>query len=256
MSQLGAQLYTVREFTQTIEDLRDTLAKVKAIGYNVVQLSGLGKDLDPQAVRDALDENGLIAPATHITFDEMKNDFEGVVRKHRIWGSAYPGVGGLPGEYRTDAQGYRRFAKEASEVAKKFKDEGMTFIYHNHHFEFMKYDGITAYEILLNESDPALQFEMDVYWVQAGGGDILDWIERVRGRMDVVHLKDMQIVEEDGIKQAFAEIGQGNLNFKKILPKLKDIGVKWYFVEQDRCFRSPFESLKMSFDYLDGLGLK
>lgn len=251
MSKLGAQLYTVRDFTQTIEDFNETLDKVKAIGYQSVQISGQAKDLDPQAMRDALDARGMVAPATHISFDDMRDHFDQVVATHKIWGSAYPGVGGLPTEYRGSAEGYKRFAKDASIVAKKFKDEGMTFIYHNHHFEFQKFDGITAYEILLNETDPAVQFEMDLHWVQAGGCNVLEWINKVKGRMDVVHLKDMQIVyEDDKYRQAFAEIGQGNLNWDDIIPALKNIGIKHYFVEQDSCFGSPFDSLRISYDFL------
>jgi sugar phosphate isomerase/epimerase len=103
-------------------------------------------------------------------------------------------------------------------------------------------------EILLNETDPeAFGFIIDTYWVQAGGANPVEWIRKVAGRMGVVHLKDMAIINS---QQAFAEIGQGNLNWASIIKACRDTGVSWYAVEQDICLRDPFESLKISLEYL------
>lgn len=104
-------------------------------------------------------------------------------------------------------------------------------------------------EILLTESDPAVGFELDLYWVQAGGGSPVEWIRKVDGRMQVVHLKDMAIVDS---KQVFAEIGEGNMNYKEIIATCRNNGVEWFVVEQDVCRRDPFESLEISLNYLGG----
>jgi sugar phosphate isomerase/epimerase len=79
------------------------------------------------------------------------------------------------------------------------------------------------------------------------GANPVDWIHKVKGRMDVVHLKDMAILKE---QQIFAEFGEGNLNWDAIIEACRQTGVKWYVVEQDTCQRNPFESLEMSFRYL------
>lgn len=257
---IGAQMYTLRAYTQTAQGLDEALGQVKGMGYDYVQLSGQSADIDPSAIRDMLDKHGLKAPTTHISFDLMQNDFQNVVKTHRIWGAQYPGVGSMPPSYSgAGAEGFRRFAKDASEVAKKFQDEGMTFIYHNHDFEFVNYGGTTGYQILIEESDPALQMEMDTYWVQAGGGDPVRWIQALRGRMDVIHFKDMEIVPwSDGprkVRQVFCEIGQGNLNWEAIFRACDETGVKYAFVEQDETRRdSAFTSLAMSREFLTGNG--
>src|SRR5690606_11136708 len=98
-------------------------------------------------------------------------------------------IGGMPGSYRNEA-GYSQFAQEASAVARRLAEAGLTFSYHNHDFEFERYSGRPGLQILIEESDPALGFEIDTYWVQRGGGDPAYWIRKVAGRIPIVHLKD------------------------------------------------------------------
>lgn len=135
-----------------------------------------------------------------------------------------------------------------SEPAKKLRDAGLQFVYHNHKLEFERYDGRTAMDLLLEETDPdAFHFELDTYWAQAGGADPAAWVRKLDGRMKVVHLKDMAIVQD---AQHFAEIGEGNMNWDAILDACRAIGMEWYIVEQDVCRRDPFESLAISWQYL------
>ncbi|GIQ63287.1 sugar phosphate isomerase [Paenibacillus cisolokensis] len=249
LSDIAVQLYTLRDYCRTGEQLRETLLKVKEIGYQSVQLSGLGP-INPEEVKRHADEAGLVICATHVDYNSLKHKLDDVVRQHKLWNCRYVGLGGIPAEYRS-GEGYAAFAKEASEIGKRLKEHGLQFIYHNHKFEFEKYDGRTGMAILLEESDrDAFGFELDTYWVQAGGADPVEWIRRVEGRMGVIHLKDMAIVDD---KQIFAEIGEGNLNFEQIVQACRETGVEWYVVEQDQCRRDPFESLAISLNNLKKL---
>jgi sugar phosphate isomerase/epimerase len=252
---IAAQLYTLRDFLKTPDDVAKTFKKVKEIGYNAVQISGLGP-IDDQQVKDLADQNGLNICATHVSFNDLKNDFDAVAKKHQIWDCQYVGVGSLPGEYRENKEGYIRFAQEASEIGRKLKSQGMTFLYHNHAFEYVRFDGKSAMEILFDESDPeAFDFELDVHWVQAGGADPVEWIHKVNGRMKVVHLKDF--VVNDKSERLFAEVGEGNMNMAGILKACQEIGVEWAPVEQDNCYgRDPFESLAISFNNLKKMGVE
>ncbi len=250
---LAAQLYTVRDFLKTPEDIAESLRKIKAIGYNAVQASGVGP-IDHAAFRRLADEAGLTICATHVGFDALQNRPDEVIEQHRLWDCKYVGLGGLPAENRVNGEGYSAFAKTATEIGRRLKEAGQTFIYHNHDFEFAKYEGKTGMDILFEETDPsAVDFELDVYWVQAGGADPIEWIRKVEGRMKVVHFKDMIITPSR--QQRFAEIGEGNMNFKGILQACLDIGVEWAAVEQDDCYgRDPFESLAISLRNLKALG--
>ncbi|MDF2543175.1 MAG: xylose isomerase [Herbinix sp.] len=241
---IAVQLYTLREFTKTPEDFAKTLSRVKNMGYNAVQVSGTGP-LDPQFVKNTADKEGIAICATHIPFERLKNDKEQVIYQHKLWNCNYVGIGSMPDSYRTDREGYVCFAKEASEYGRILAENGLTLIYHNHNFEFRKFGDKTGMQILLDESDPdTFQFEIDTYWVQSGGADPIEWINKVKGRMDVVHFKDMAINEQN--QQMMAEVGEGNLNWKDIIAACKANEVIWCAVEQDICQRDPFESLAIS----------
>ncbi len=245
MSELtaAAQLFTLREYLQTPEDINKNLKKVKDMGYNAVQVSGIGP-IEPEELKKIVNKYDLKICATHVSFDALKNDLEAEVEKHKLWDCKYVGVGSMPGEYRQGKDGYIRFAREASEIGRELKKNDLQFIYHNHNFEFVKYDGKTGLQILYEESDPEVfDFEIDTYWIQAGGASPVKWIEKMEDRMKVVHFKDMVM---DGRDQIMAEVGEGNLDWDGIVKVCKDIGVKWCVVEQDTCQRIPFESLEIS----------
>lgn len=247
LSNIAAQLYTLRDFCKDEDGLKQSLQKVKEIGYQAVQVSGIGP-IAPEAVKRIADEAQLRICATHVSFEALTKDFEATVAQHKLWDCKYVGLGGLPTEYRTSGEGYSDFVRQANVFAKKLAEHGLQFIYHNHHFEYTNFNGKTGMDILLEESDAdTFGFELDMYWVQAGGVNPVEMVHRVDGRMAVVHLKDMAIVDN---KQVFAEIGEGNMNFKEIIEACRQTDVEWYVVEQDVCLRDPFESLAISFNYL------
>lgn len=252
-SRIAAQLYTVREFTKTPDDIRETMKKVAGLGYEAVQLSALGP-MDPAELRQVCDDNGLTICSTHIAFDRMMEDIDGVIAEHQIYGCKFPGVGGMSARYSGSADGYREFCKDASEVGRKLQDAGMTFVYHNHSNEYQHFGDERGMDILFDESDPeAFQFELDTYWVQHGGASPVAWINKCAGRLPVIHFKDMRIKGDR--TQYYCEVGRGNLDWPGILDACVTAGVEWYIVEQDVCEGNPFDSLKISFDNLKAMGL-
>ncbi len=239
---------------KTPEDIAATLKKVKQIGYNAVQVSGVGP-IDSRRLKELADQEQLAICATHISYGDLTEKLDEVIEKHQLWNCKYVGLGGLPQEFRDSREGYEKFAKIATDIGKKLREAGLQFIYHNHDFEFVKFDGKTGMDILFEQADPeAVHFELDVHWVQAGGADPAAWIEKVKGRMMVVHLKDMKVTNNRG-ERLFAEVGEGNMNFPRILQACVDTGVEWGAVEQDQCYeRNPFDSLEISLRNLQALG--
>ena len=255
MSVLAVQMYTLRNFTKTPADIARTLAKVRAIGYEAIQISAFGP-ADPAEVARMLKDNGLTCCSTHIGWDRFTGQLDQVIAEHRLWGCVHPAIGSMPKEFRT-AEAVIPFAKQATEVGKKLAAAGMDWSYHNHDFELCKTaGGKTWLETLYDNSDPRyVKAEIDTHWIQAGGGDPAAWIARYAGRMPILHLKDY-VMGPDG-KRRFAEIGEGNLNWATILPAAKAAGVEWYCIEQDECYdRDPFDSLKLSRENLNRMGLK
>lgn len=254
---LAAQLYTVRRFTQTAEELAVSLQKIRAIGYHAVQVSGIGP-ISNEEVKHIVDDNGLQICNTHISHEALWHNTQAVIDQHKLWNCKHVAIGSMPGEYRDGADGFRRFAEEASRVGETLAQAGLTFSYHNHSFEFVRYGDKTGLEILYDASDPHyLKAELDTYWVQHGGGDPAGWVRKLTQRMPVIHLKDMLVTAEGwNVQQIMAEVGEGNLNWPEILSACRESGVEWYAVEQDECQRDPFESLAISYQNLHAMGLE
>jgi sugar phosphate isomerase/epimerase len=254
---LAAQMFTLREFMKTQEEVASTFKRVKEIGYNAVQVSGIKPGvIEDKALKEIADQNALTICVTHIPHDALLNNIDAVIEKHKIWECKYVGLGSMPKHYRETKEGYLAFTKEANEIAKKIDAAGLKFVYHNHNFEFVKFDGKTGMEILMENFDPnTVDIEFDVYWLQAGGADPAEWVRKVDGRMKVVHLKDMIIWPEN--EQRFAEVGEGNMNFDAIIKACREIGVEWAAVEQDQCYgKDPFECLETSFRNLRSMGVE
>ncbi len=250
---IAAQMYTLRKFTQTPRDVAAVLAEVRRIGYEAIQISAFGP-IDPDELARILADTGLTVAATHTPWQRFVDDVERVVDEHRLWGCRHPAIGGMPREMRR-ADRIAEFARAAEDVGRTLAAAGMDFSYHNHNFELQQADGRTWLELLYAAADPQyLKAEIDTYWIQAGGGDPAEWIARYPGRQPLLHLKDMAM-GPDGPR--FAEIGEGNLNWRAILAAARRAGVQWYCVEQDQCYeREPLESLKISLENLHEMGVR
>lgn len=245
---LAAQLYTLREFTQTEEDLSQTLKKVRRIGYTAVQISAIGP-IPPEKVKACLDENELDCCITHTAYDRLLNDLPAVIREHQLWDCQHVGLGHMPPHLIDQGEaGYLEFAKVANAVGQQLANVGMTFSYHNHSFEFQKFNNRTGMAIIFEETDPRYCHAiLDTYWVQHGGGDPAAWIRKLNGRQSVVHYKDMVIFERS---HQFAEVGEGNMNWETINQAVRDCAIPYIAVEQDICQRNPFKSLEISYNNL------
>lgn len=259
---LAAQLYTIRDFTQTVDGFADSMKKIKDIGYTAVQVSAIGA-ISHDDVHKILTDNGLTACITHIGYDRLQNDIDDVIAQHKLWNTKHVAIGSMPKEFRSAGEdGYHRFAEVANKIGEKLHQADLTFSYHNHSFEFVRFGERTGLDIIYAETDPRyLKAELDTFWVQHGGADPADWITRMKDRLPVIHLKDMVIADRDqdkierGVEQLMAEVGEGNLNWSRILEACQSSGVEWYAVEQDICQRNPFESLAISYKNLSAMGL-
>jgi sugar phosphate isomerase/epimerase len=246
---IALNLYSVRRSCADEAGLDATLARVRAAGYPAVQVSGVGP-IPPRTVRRLLDEHGLACCACHEKLTELRTGFDGIVEKLGVLGCTFTALG-YPGAENVTADALPRLIGELEDWGRRFAAAGIRFGYHNHALEFERFDGRLALELMLEKTDPRhLAFELDTYWVQYGGGDPVDWINRVRGRMPAIHLKDYAVSSN---VPHFAEVGYGNLDWRRILAACRETGVEWYIVEQDEPLpsgRDIFESVALSYEFL------
>lgn len=243
----GAQLYTVRDYTNSAEEIDATFKKLSEIGYTTIQASGLKASLPAEELVAIAKSHGLKIVLTHVPYSKFVDDLDNLIKDHHTLECSIAGLGGLPQEFRS-AEGYPLFAKKFSAIADELGKNGLKFSYHNHHFEFQKYDGKFGMDYLVEGTNPeTFMFTLDTYWLQYGGVDPAAWIRKLKGRVDAIHLKDLAIINNE---QIMAEVLEGNLNWPDIFKASEEAGVKWYLVERDSGPTEALESLKISYNNL------
>lgn len=243
---IGVQLYTVRDEMQ--RDVAATLARVARIGYKEVEFAGYFGH-SPADIRAMLVATGLTAPSAHIALETMAADPAGTAAAAKLIGHQYVVVPWLDPSARGDWHG---LAKKLNEVGGEMSRAGLQLAYHNHDFEFVPTGGVLPYEILTGETDPSLvKLEMDLYWTTKAGQDPLTWFAKYPGRFPLVHVKD-----GTAGSMAMAPVGQGSIDWKRILGKRGQAGIQHYFVEHDNAAEGPggaFASITTSYQYLSTL---
>lgn len=230
---LGFQLYSARDLFVD-EDLADyTLGRLARGGYS--QIHGAGEYLPVEALAELAKKHGFTFVGNHYNAKKILNDPKGTMDYHRALGTTNVGFGGMPKDARISLEGLKEFIKNTNEVAKIYAAEGFKVTYHNHRFEFARIDGYkTLMDILVEELDPQnVSFVLDTCWVSAAGGDPVDWIKKLAGRIDILHLKDMTLSLKDDRELKLTEVGYGNLSWDPIMKAAEETGVKYYVVEQD-----------------------
>lgn len=259
----GLALYTVRDAMGV--DAKATLASVAEIGYQNLEAAGYkdGKyyNMTPEAFNKYLKELNLRPVSTHQS-DINIDDADAMFADAKAAGFEYfvvpvPPMGLFKYYQETQSMGMEGGAENLANIlttlGKKCEKAGLKLLYHNHDFEFKKdKDGVVVIDYLLEHLDPKyVNFEMDLYWVTKAGADPIAYFEKYPNRFKLWHVKDM---DEQG---RFAPVGNGTIDFAKILAKKELSGMKYYFVEQDRTFdMEPLEAIQISHDGLKKIGFK
>lgn len=246
--QIGAQLYTVHDFCTNLDDFALSLKKVADIGYRTVQVSGVCP-YEPQWLKEQLDKNGLKCVITHNPAAKLQEDPVQIARNHDVFGCRYVGLGGHAfGEYTMET--VENFARIYGPITQILKENGKTFMYHNHAREFANVEGRVVLDRIA-ELVPDMGMTLDTYWVQVGGGDPAQWLEKFSGRVPCIHLKDC------AYEQKMVPIGEGNINFDRVFQMAEAAGTEYMLVEQDNCNgEDPFDCLARSYKYLKANGFE
>ena len=274
---VGLQLFSVREALGT--DMKDTLRKVREMGYHYVEFffheiyedGTFSEEIPAKELKAFLDDLGLQVTTIHVNYHPQL-DVDNVIRFNKEIGSK--GVV-LPAYFFKDKQAAYELAAYCNKMAKIYKENDLNFYYHNHFHEFVDLgDGLTPMQILLENTDPELvKIELDTYWVVRAGLDPIDYMTYLGDRLAIVHLKDMHakanpvnlldqfehpIMPETAFAQLdmtdLAEIGNGVLDIRAIVEKTEStLSVDYLIVEQDLSTKGELISVKESLHNLQTL---
>ncbi len=265
---VALQLYSVRDFLQN--DFEGTLKKVKEMGYDYVETAGyygLGYERFVNGLKDA----GLTAISAHVPYVEITTDPDKAIRLCKGLGMKYIAIPYLDAQTRPGSEGFDGVLETIKTFGKKCADNGLTLLYHNHDFEFIRMpDGRYGLDYMYETVDASLlATELDCCWVNVAGEVPAEYIKKYAGRCPVVHLKDFTGVKSDnmynliGLKETaketsafeFRPVGYGKQDIPSILRAAIASGASYLVVEQDQPIeQTSLEAAEMSRNYLKSLG--
>lgn len=250
---LAIQLYTVRD--AIAENLEKSLERLAELGFKQLEIYGydgkfFGKTrTEFQTILKNVDLEVISSHHTtgivHNTKGTLLNNWEKSVEDLHFIGAKYMVCSYLFEEERT-IELYKKLPELLNRSGLITNKAGIDFAYHNHDFEFEKFEDKTVYDFILDNTDSDLvKFELDLFWIAKAGFNPLDYFEKYPKRFPLWHVKDMKAGTKD-----FTEIGRATIDFKTIFESKEKVGLKYWFLEQDSSDKDIFESIKTSKNYI------
>lgn len=234
----GVQAYTYRNsFKNGVEATLDT---IKSLGFTELECGVDPNGMTPEAFRQLLDARGMTAPSVGAGYEEIVKDPEEVARKAKVLGASYVMVAWIPHEKNNfTIENAKKAVADFNRVGKVLKENGLTFCYHNHGYEFKPYQNGTLFDYIAQNTNPEyVSFELDVLWAVFPGQDPVKLLNKYGSRWKLMHLKDLK----KGVKGDFSggtpiendvALGTGQIDLPAVLKAAKKAGVKHYFIEDE-----------------------
>lgn len=277
---IGIQMSTIKAKVDEL-GAYETLKACAEMGYHCMEVSQIPMTKENvSGMRKACDEFGIKIAANTASLEPMlpgmpgeylTTDFDKIVEDCKALNTDMLRIGMLPMTCMGSREKALDFVKRADEMAERLGEHGIDLYYHNHHVEFVKYDGQYLLDII-KDNTKKMGFELDIHWIHRGGENPVEFIKQYAGRIRLLHLKDYRIAPpempegEFDIKAfmgsffnliEFAEVGEGSLPIKACIEAGLAGGSEYFLIEQDSTYgRDPFESLKISRDNLIAMGYK
>lgn len=251
--QAGLNLYSIRNYLDTEEHFLEAAKHLKEMGYSYIQYSG--GVFDPDRIARVSAQTGLPVVLTHVPMDRIINDTQLLMEEHNKFGCKSIGLGAMPPDAIADDVKCKSMIEQLNRAGEIMQKNGFSFFYHHHHFEFFKHGEQTVFDYII-ENAPYINFTLDTYWLQYGGVNIGDTVDRLKGRICCVHLKDYMIStvpgQTGGFAPVFAPVGDGNIDFASLIPRMKAAGAQYFLVEQDNAATLPntMEQVARSIRYI------
>ena len=251
--QAGLNLFSIRNYLDTEERFLEAAKALKEMGYSYIQYSGGA--FEPDRIARVSAATGLPVVLTHVPMNRIVNDTQALMEEHDKFGCKNIGLGAMPPDAIADEVRCKSMIEQLDRAGEIMQQNGFSFFYHHHHFEFFKHGGQTVFDYIIDNA-PHINYTLDTYWLQYGGVDIGATVDRLKGRICCVHLKDYMITNTPdapgGFFPVFAPVGDGNIDFASLIPRMQAAGAKYFLVEQDNAATLPdtMEQVERSIRYI------
>lgn len=263
--------------TENLTKTESVLKKIKDIGYDQIELNGFMIRKSPFLVKlltrmagmpvgnsgkydweYLIDNSGLKVSSVHEDLGTIERDVKGVINEAHKFNTENIVITGM---YRFDYRDYdlvMSLTERLNTAGKLLREDGINLLYHNHNIEWVKCDGITAYERIVKNTDPEyLNFEFDSYWPTEAGVDAAAEMEGLGARIKLYHINDRgtrlkRCPMTPILKSDCVELGNGNMPLKKLINIAKNAGAETVILETHKNFvdNDPLKSIEMSFEFL------
>jgi len=254
---IGLQLYSLRESLP--KDVPGTLEKVRAMGFREVESAGLWKQTAPD-FRAALDKASLRCQSAHIGFDRLRDDMPGAISEAKTLGATAVVVAWIPHKDTFTREDALKAAEAFNGYGKALSDAGLRFAYHCHGYDSAPSPEGTLVDTIAKSSDPKLvSFQVDVFHAHHGGADPAKLIERLKGRLVSLHLKDqkkgfpVEVGKGTAPQEADVPVGTGQIEWPAVLRAAMKAGASLYYIEDEST--DPLGHIPQSVAYVEGLKL-
>ena len=233
---LGVQTYTFRRSIGN--DPVKVLDTIKKLGFT--EIEGGGGRMHPAEFKKLCDERGISIPSTGAGYEDLVNKIDSVVWRAKMLGAKYVMCAWIPHQNNVlTFENAKKAVEDFNRAGKILKENGLTFCYHAHGYEFQPYEDGTLLDYMFKNTNPEyVSFQMDIFWIQFGGGDPVALLKKYGNRWKMMHLKDMRkgtkkdltgltSVEND------VTLGTGELDLPAIFKEAKKVGIKHYFIEDE-----------------------
>jgi sugar phosphate isomerase/epimerase len=253
-SPLGVEAFTFRKSFPI--DVAKTLDTIKMMGFT--EIEGGGGRMPPEEFKKLCDERGISIPATGVGYEQLVKSPDSIVYRAKALGAKYVMCAWIPhkdGVLTFDDA--KKAADDFNKAGKFLKDNGLIFCYHAHGYEFQPYENSTLLDYLFKNTNPEyVSFEMDIFWMQFGGGDPVVLLKKYGNRWKLMHLKDMRkgtVKDLTGGTSVDNDVtlGTGEIDIPAILKEAKKIGITHYFIEDESNYVN--EHVPQSIIYLKSL---
>lgn len=250
---VGLEIYSLRFELQ--KDLAGTLAKMKQMGFNDLEVSGYyGKT--PKEFKKLLDQNKLKCGSMIFSYEQFNNNIETIISEAKLFGAKYVGVGWIPQKDGFTKALAEQACADFNKAGAKLKKAGLRFFYHPHGSEFDTPDGNLMDYILANTKPEFVTFQLDVFWATYGGADPIALLKNNPGRFELMHLKELRIDTPGNHTGGAADetsvsMGNGVTNWPVLLRQAVKSGTKKFYIEDEA--KNAIDQIPPTIDYLNSL---
>lgn len=232
----GIAPYTFRKsFANSVEATLDT---IKMMGFT--EIEGGGGRMAPEDFKKLCEERGISIPGTGAGYDQLVSNTDSVIYRAKTMGARYVMCAWIPHKTGSfNIENAKKAVEDFNRVGKILKENGLTFCYHAHGYEFWPHENGTLLDYIITNTNPEwVSFEMDVFWIQFGGGDPVGLLKKYGNRWKLIHLKDLRRGAKKDLTgltgpENNVPLGEGEIDIPGVLREANKIGIKHFFIEDE-----------------------